>query len=134
MIGLDTNVLVRYLVQDDKAQSTAATRLVEKVLTSETPGFISLVALVEVVWVLESCYHCTRQEVAAIIERLLRVKQMRVQNAEVVWRAWRLYAAGKADFVDCLIERTGHAHECMYTVTFDKNAANSVGMQLLTKS
>ena len=133
MIGLDTNVLVRYLVQDDKAQSAAATRLVEKALTSETPGFISLVALVEVVWVLESCYRCTRQEVAAIIERLLRVKQMRVQNAEVVWRAWRLYAAGKADFADCLIERTGHAHECMYTVTFDKNAAGSAGMQFITK-
>jgi predicted nucleic-acid-binding protein len=134
VIGLDTNVLVRYLVQDDKVQSAAATRLVEKVLTVETPGFISLVALVEVIWVLESCYHCTRQEVAAIIERLLRVKQMRVQEAEVVWRAWRLYAAGgNAGFADCLIERIGHAHECMYTATFDKNAANSVGMQLLAK-
>jgi predicted nucleic-acid-binding protein len=110
VIGLDTNVLVRYLVQDDKVQSGAATRLVEKVLTVETPGFISLVALVEVIWVLESCYHCTRQEVAAIIERLLRVKQMRVQDAEVVWRAWRLYAGGKTDFADCLIQ-AGHTSE-----------------------
>lgn len=133
MIGLDANVMVRYLVQDDKAQSAAATRLIEKVLTSEAPGFISLVALVEIVWVLESCYGCTRKEVAAIIERLLRVKQIRVQDAEVVWRAWRLYAAGKADFADCLIERIGHAHECMHTVTFDKKAADSAGMQFLAK-
>lgn len=133
MIGLDTNVLVRYLVQDDKVQSAAATRLIEKELTPESPGFISLVALVEIVWVLESCYHCTRQEVAAIIERLLRVKQMRVQDAEVVWRAWRVFAAGKSDFADCLVERIGYANECMYTVTFNKNAAHSVGMQLLAK-
>ena len=133
MIGLDTNVLVRYLVQDDKAQAAIATRLIEKTLTSQTPGFISLVALVEVVWVLESCYHCTRQEIAAIIERLLRVKQMRVQNAEVVWRAWRVFFASKADFADCLIEGVGHAHDCAQTVTFDKNAAVSAGMQLLSK-
>ncbi|MDO8412984.1 MAG: type II toxin-antitoxin system VapC family toxin [Gallionellaceae bacterium] len=133
MIGLDTNVLVRYLTQDDKAQAAAATRLIEKTLTSEAPGFISLVALVEVVWVLESCYHCTRQDIAAIIEQLLRVKQMHVQNAEVVWHTWRLFAAGKADFADCLIERIGQAHECIHTVTFDKNAAIAVGMQLLVK-
>ena len=78
MIGLDTNVLVRYLTQDDKAQAAAATRFIEKTLTPETPGFISLVALVEVVWVLETCYHCTRQDIAAIIERLLR--QLRCQH------------------------------------------------------
>ena len=131
MIGLDTNVLIRYLAQDDKAQSAAATRLIEKVLTPEAPGFISLVALVETVWVLESCYRCTRQEIAAIIERLLRVRQMRVQNAETTWRAVRLFASGKADFADCLIERIGHAHECAHTLTFDKNAASFAGMKLL---
>jgi len=86
MIGLDTNVLVRYLAQDDKAQSIVATKLIEQTLSVSNPGFISVVSLVEVVWVLEGCYGSTRDEVVDIVERLLRVKQLRVQDAEVVWQ------------------------------------------------
>lgn len=131
MTGLDTNVLVRYLAQDDKTQSAAATRLIEKLLTPDAPGFISLVVLAETVWVLEGCYRCSRHEVAAVLERLLRVRQFRIQSAEVAWRALRLFSAGKADFADCLIERIGNAHECAHTFTFDRNAANFAGMKLL---
>jgi predicted nucleic-acid-binding protein len=128
MIGLDTNVLVRYLAQDDKAQSAIATKLIEQTLTASKPGFISTVSLVEVVWVLEGCYNCTRDEVIDIVERLLRVKQLRVQDAEVVWQAVRLFRNGKADFADCLIERAGGAHACEHTVSFDKAAVKAAGM------
>ena len=131
MIGLDTNVLVRYLAQDEKAQSALASRLIERELTPEAPGFVSLIALAETVWVLESCYGCSRVDVAAVIERLLRVRQLKIQDAETAWRALRLFVSGKADFSDCLIERLGHAHNCIHTVTFDKTAAKFAGMKLL---
>lgn len=128
MIGLDTNVLVRYLAQDDKAQAALATKLIEQTLTVSRPGFISAVSLVEVVWVLEGCYGSTKDEVVDIVERLLRVKQLRVQDADVVWQAVRMFRNGKADFADCLIERSGRAHGCDHTVTFDKGAIKAAGM------
>ncbi|OIO82972.1 MAG: VapC toxin family PIN domain ribonuclease [Gallionellaceae bacterium CG1_02_60_948] len=128
MIGLDTNVLVRYLAQDDKAQSTVATKLIEQTLSVSNPGFISVVSLVEVVWVLEGCYGSTRDEVVDIVERLLRVKQLQVQDAEVVWQAVRVFRNGKADFADCLIEREGSAHGCDHTISFDKTAVKAAGM------
>lgn len=131
MIGLDTNVLVRYLAQDDKSQSASASRLIERELTPEDPGFVSLVALVETVWVLESCYGCSRADITVILERLLRVKQLRIQDAETAWRALRQFISGKADFSDCLIERLGHAHGCLHTATFDKAAARFAGMKLI---
>lgn len=131
MIGLDTNVLVRYIVQDDKSQSASASRLIERELSAEVPGFVSLIVLVELVWVLESCYGCTRTDIATVVERLLRVKQISVQDAETAWRALRQFISGKADFSDCLIERLGHAHGCQHTSTFDKAAAKYAGMKLL---
>lgn len=131
MIGLDTNVLVRYLAQDDKTQSAIATRLIEGKLAADAPGFVSLVTLVEVVWVLEGCYPSTKNEIQEILERLLRVKQLRVQDAEIVWQAVRLFKASKADFADCLIERIGCAFDCEYTATFDKAAAKTSGMRIL---
>lgn len=132
MIGLDTNVLVRYLAQDDRAQSAIATKLIEGKLTTDMPGFVSLVTLVEVVWVLEGCYRCTKNEIQKILERLLRVKQFLVQDAEIVWQAVRLFKASNIDFADCMIERIGRAHECEYTVTFDKAAAKTSGMRILS--
>jgi predicted nucleic-acid-binding protein len=132
MIGLDTNVLVRYLAQDDKAQSAIASKLIEETLTVSNPGFISVVSLVEVVWVLEGCYSSTKDEVIDILERLLRVKQLLVQDAEVVWQAVRAFRKGKADFADCLVEREGSVHGCEHTVTFDKMAVKAAGMVQLS--
>lgn len=131
MIGLDTNVLVRYLAQDDKAQSALATKLIEQTLTVSKPGFISAISLIEVVWVLEGCYGSTKDEIVDIVERLLRVKQLLVEDTEVVWQAVRLFRNGKADFADCLIERSGSAHGCDHTVSFDKAAVKAAGMVLL---
>lgn len=128
MIGLDTNVLIRYLAQDDKAQSAIATKLIEQTLTASRPGFISVISLIEVVWVLEGCYGSTKDEIIHVVESLLRVKQLLVQDAEVVWQAVRLFRNGKADWADCLIERAGNAHGCDHTVSFDKAAIKATGM------
>lgn len=128
MIGLDSNVLVRYLAQDDAAQAALATALIETQCTAERPGFIGLVVLAEVVWVSESRYGASRTDVAEIVKRLLSIRQLSVQDAEVVWRALRQFEASRADFADCLILQSAEAAGCEKTVSFDKRA----GMSLLT--
>lgn len=133
MIGLDTNVLVRYLTQDHPAQARLATVLLEETLTVEEPGFVSLVVLAELAWVLESCYDTSRTEIAGILERLLRVRQLKIQDVDTAWQALRTYRAGKCDFADCLIERIGGAWDCVHTATFDRAAARGAGMHLLAR-
>lgn len=130
MIGLDTNVLVRYIAQDDPTQSPRAERFIERECTANHPGFVSLVTLIEMVWVSETCYGTTRDEVAALLRRLLGTRQLLVQEAEIVWKALRNFEATKADFADCLVERLANAAGCAETVTFDKAAAKA-GMRLL---
>lgn len=127
MIGLDTNVLVRYVSQDDPVQSPKATDLIES-LTAGEPGFIAMVSVVELVWVLQSCYQATKSEIVDVLETLLRTKELVVERADIVWQALRRFSDSKADFADCLIERCAHASECEYTVTFDK-AARTAGMR-----
>ncbi len=130
MIGLDTNVLIRYIAQDDPMQSPKATHLVEE-LTVDAPGYISIVSVVELVWVLMGCYTLTRSEICEVLETLLRTKEIRVANADIIWKALRLFKEGKADFADCLIERSANEAGCSYTTTFDRNAAKHCGMQLI---
>ena len=131
MIGLDTNVLVRYLTQDDPKQAALANQLIEERLTQEAPGFVSLVALVELVWVLEGAYDCDRAGIASVLQRILRAKPLVVERADAAWQAARQFATGKADFADCIIERSGHANDCAHTLTFDRLAAKDAGMVLL---
>jgi predicted nucleic-acid-binding protein len=130
MIGIDTNVLVRYIAQDDAAQSRRATSFIEKECNEAAPGFVGLVVLVEVVWVSESSYGAAREDVADIVRRILSIKQLVVQDAETAWKALRLFESSKTDFADCLVERSAVAAGCKSVVTFDKQAAK-VGMTLL---
>lgn len=130
MIGLDTNVLVRYIAQDDAKQSSIATKVIESQCSADQPGFIATVTLVELVWVVESCYGATRRDISAIVRQILESKQLLVQSAETVWKALYAFESGPADFADCLIERLAFAAGCSHTVTFDKAAARA-GMQLL---
>ena len=131
MIGLDTNVLVRYLAQDDPRQSAAATRLIEGSLSGEERGFVSLVTLAEVVWVMSSSYRVARGSVADIVERLLTAPQLTIEQAEVVWKALRAYRDSKADFNDALIAELGLEAGCTKTVTFDRKAAAHPGFESL---
>ncbi len=130
MIGLDTNVLVRYVTQDDLVQSAKASELIES-LTTASPGFISLVSIVELVWVLQSCYQSAKSDVVMVLETLLRTRELTVEHAEIIWQALRKFVANKADFADCLIERCAHAAGCEYTATFDLNAIKTTGMKRL---
>jgi len=130
MIGLDTNVLVRYIMQDDAKQSAQASKLIES-LTPESPGFVPLVSLVEVVWVLAGCFELNRVQLTAALQGLLRTKEIAVERPEVVWRALQVFEKSSADFADCLIERCAAAAGCERTMTFDRAAAKTCGMTLV---
>jgi len=130
MIGLDTNVLVRYIMQDDPKQSPKATRLIES-LDADKPGYITMVVVVELYWVLTSSYELTGQQVAQALEAILRTKQFLVERADQVMRALRVFGQGKADFADCLIERSAAGAGCTQTMTFDIKASKHAGMELI---
>ncbi|MEO8523345.1 MAG: type II toxin-antitoxin system VapC family toxin [Caldimonas sp.] len=131
MIGLDTNVLVRYLAQDDARQSAQAGRLMES-FTAQAPGFVSIVTLVETIWVLQDLYGRNRADIAAVLEALLQTEGVIVQMPELVWQALRGLESSAADFADHLIERLGSAAGCTATFTFDKAAARDAGMRLMS--
>jgi predicted nucleic-acid-binding protein len=130
MIGLDTNVLVRYIMQDDAKQSAQASEIVEA-LSEERPGFVSVVALIEVVWVLESVYNLKQGQVAQAIHTLIGVSVIKTEKVEAVGAAIRAYGQENADFADALIERLCAMAGCERTITFDKKAARKVGMVLI---
>jgi len=130
MIGLDTNVLVRYVAQDDPKQSPKATRLIES-LTVAAPGFVGVVSVVELVWVLSTCYGSTKAEICEVLEALLRTKELVVAQTDTVWKALRLFRDGKTDFADCLIERAANDAGCSHTATFDRDAAKTCGMHII---
>lgn len=130
MIGLDTNVLVRYIMQDEDRQSALATRLVES-LSVEAPGFLPMVAVVELAWVLSSAYDLERSQLVDALEALLRTKEIVVERAETVWRALHVFGRSHADFADCLIERSASAAGCDRTMTFDRAAVKGCGMTLV---
>jgi predicted nucleic-acid-binding protein len=130
MIGLDTNVLVRYIMQDDLKQSPLATRLIES-RSVESRGFVPLVSVVEFFWVMSSAYELDRGQLIAALEGLLRTKELVVERAEIVWKALRIFQTANVDFADCLIERSAAAAGCEKTMTFDRGAAKSAGMTLL---
>ncbi len=131
MIGLDTNVLVRYIMQDDPKQSPRASKLIES-LDGDNPGYITLVSVIELYWVLTSCYALTREQVTQALEAILRTKQLLVERADQVMRALQVFAKGKADFADCLIERSASGAGCTQTMTFDVGASKHAGMDLVS--
>jgi predicted nucleic-acid-binding protein len=131
MIGLDTPVVVRYLAQDDPRQSAIATRLFERTLTAENPGFISLLTLCQIAWVLAGAYAAERQAVRTVVEGLLGAREIVVEDAEIVWKALRAWERSQGDFSDALIAQILAARGCERTVTFDKIAARMPGFELL---
>jgi predicted nucleic-acid-binding protein len=123
MIGLDANVVLRYLAQDDPAQSARATQIFEHRLTAADPGFISLVTVAETVWVLERAYGLSRAEIAAAVERMLQADLLVVQNEQQVFTAMIALRSGAASFADALVGALSAWAGCPFTFTFDRKAA-----------
>ncbi len=130
VIGLDTNIVVRMLVQDDLAQS-AKVEVLMRTLTPAYPGFVSHPVLMELVWVLSSRYEYDRTQVAHVLELLLRAVELKVDQPDIVWSVLRAYRQTRCDFADLLIEQTCSAAGCDETVTFDVGSSKRTGLRLL---
>ncbi len=130
MIGLDTNIVVRYLAQDDPVQSPWATEIFEHRLTPENPGFVSIVAMVETVWVLDRVYGLADEEVAIAIERMLQADVLVVENEQEVFIAMIALKEGHGSFADAVIAALCAKAGCIRTLTFDRQALRLPGFEL----
>jgi len=131
MTGLGTNILIRYLTQDHPAQSAKATEILERRLTQNNPGFVSVVAMVETVWVLDRAYGLTTQEIATAVERLLQVEVLAIENEQEVFTAMVALKQGRGLFADALIAELGARVGCTRTMTFDRKAVRLPGFELV---
>jgi predicted nucleic-acid-binding protein len=130
MIGLDTNILLRFYLKDDPDQSARAAALIRS-FSAQEPGHISLVTLAELVWVMDRTFRKPKNEIGALVRGLLESKQVVLENHNAVIQALRNFDSSNADFSDCLIERLCASAGCSKTMTFDVGAAKSAGMVLL---
>ena len=130
MIGLDTNILVRYLTLDDPVQSRKATEIFERRLTEDEPGFVSIVAMVETVWVLDRAYGFAADEIAAAVERMLQADLLVVENEQEVFTAMTAVKEGQGSFADAVIAALGARAGCSHTLTFDHKAARLGSFEL----
>jgi len=134
MIGLDTNVLVRYLVGDHPQQSRAARQLVEERCTEDSPAHIDKVVLAEIVWVLEGAYGYDRELVVEVLEHMLRAAELEFDDVEVTWRAFRAYRDQGVDLADALIVYANLEAGCEETFTFDRAMGRLGGAQVLDQT
>ena len=131
MIALDTNLLLRYLTQDDPVQSPKATRVIQR-LTESEPGFVSLVTVLEIVWVRRSVYKRTPTQIADEIEMILAADTLEVQNEQEVYQAV-VALRRTGEFEDGLIGALGLWRGCSATLTFDDNASRQLhGFKLVS--
>lgn len=130
MIGLDTNIVVRFIMDDDPVQSRQAQHIIERKLTKLKPGFISLATILETAWVLESVYKRSSRQVAGAIHRILQIETFIIQNEQEVYTAMIALQTGQ-DFADTLIAALGLWAGCDTTLTFDKKASRLHGFELI---
>jgi predicted nucleic-acid-binding protein len=131
MTGLDTNVIVRFLMKDDAEQAAAATKAFAE-FTTAAPGFVCREVLVELVWVLQKIYRLPRTDIADAIEGLLSAREIVVESADQIAVAVDRLRKGGAGFADQMIALAGQGAGCQATVTFDRKAAGLPGMSLLS--
>jgi predicted nucleic-acid-binding protein len=130
MTGIDTNILVRFFAKDDLDQFARA-RDRMRTFNPGHPGFVSLISLIELEWVLRSRYGMTKVQVIQHMEQLLDASELIVESHMAVTQALHRFTAGKADFADFLIERCSHLAGCRETITFDEDASKFAGMRLI---
>jgi predicted nucleic-acid-binding protein len=120
MKGLDTNVLVRYLTQDDRKQSKLAEKEIEKALSSGEKLMIQPIVICELVWVLESAYDYHKSEILTVLDQIMRTAQFEIIDKDAVWRALNDFYESKGDFADYYIGRANKSSGAIITLTFDK--------------
>ncbi len=130
MIGIDTNILLRFFIKDDPVQTPLAVQTIYK-LSPEQPGWLSLLVLAELTWTFRRIFKLDRTAIGGAIRKLLYSQDMVLEQAEVVRQALDLYTSTQADFADCVIAVSARFSGCSSVATFDRVAARDLGMQLI---
>jgi predicted nucleic-acid-binding protein len=130
MIGLDTNILLRHLAQDDPVQSPLATKIIEQRFTEADPGFVSVVVVVEIAWVLKRGYRLPDREIAKVIEHLLETDTLVIERERHVYTAMVALRERRGSFADALIGELATEVGCSTTLTFDRKALRLAGFEL----
>ena len=131
MTGLDTNVVLRYLLQDDPIQTPLANRIFDRELSRQDPGFITLATVLEIVWVLRSLLRRTGAEIASHLEGLLAADALEVQNGQQVFEAAFALKRGTGEFEDALIGALSASAGCPTTLTLDQGTLGLPGFSLI---
>jgi predicted nucleic-acid-binding protein len=121
MIGLDTNVLVRYLTQDDPAQFAKAAAFIDAASEREEQFLVNTPVLCELVWVLAAVYDYSREEIAQALDQIFATAQFEIERLDEARQALGDFRSSKADFSDALIGRINRSLGAKHTVTFDRD-------------
>lgn len=121
MTGIDTNVLIRYLVSDDPRQAEAAAAAIGKCTGQGEALVICGIVLAEVVWVLEGVYRMSKSDIVSVLDKLFSTAEFIVENRDIARQALEDFRDGKPDFADCMIGRTNQYLGCEKTLTFDRD-------------
>ena len=128
MYAIDTNILIRYIVEDNPEQAQKAAEAIEQ-LTTEKQGFISCIVLCELNWVLKTAYKISKRERVATLQKVLSVPVFEIEKLDCCLKALRSYEKGQADFSDYLIQQIGEKHGYEILLTFDQKASRETGFQ-----
>ena len=131
MRGLDTNVLVRYLVQDDAAQARRAAKEIEAGSDAGEIYFIADVVVCELVWVLDRAYGYSRAQIGGALEGILQTRSFHFVDKDLLWAGAGRLQKGRGDFADYVIGRVGEKSGCEKTLGFDRALKGDVRFEVL---
>jgi predicted nucleic-acid-binding protein len=130
MIGIDTNILVRYFTQDNLEQAQIVEQIIDNYATSPNSLFINNIVMCELIWVLESGYKYSKEAISAVIKQMLSTEEFAFENQELLWLALNQYNQNKLDFSDALIGAINKDFGCSETLTFDQTAIRANNFKL----
>ena len=133
MKGLDTNVLIRYLTQDDPKQAALATHAIEEAAAKGEKLLLQPLVFCELIWVLESAYGFLKADILKVLERVLRTAQFEISEKDLLWSALADYRSGKGDFSDYYLGRANATAGAKLTLSFDSALKGEPHFLILTQ-
>jgi predicted nucleic-acid-binding protein len=127
MLGIDTNVLVRFLVQDDEGQFEKARKLIKREIAAGRRVYINQLVLMETEWVLRSRYDIPKNQIIETLSGLLEAVDVQLEDEPVIEEALFNWKETTADFADCLIGAKNRRMGCRTTATFDNKTSKLSG-------
>ena len=131
MIGIDTNILIRYLTQDDKEQATLAEKIINKHISKSQSIFINNIVMCELVWVLARGYKYKKEQIVSVVQQILSTVEFSFEKQNILWETLEEYEQKNLDFSDALIARLNQTYSCETTFTFDESASKCSEFELL---